>query len=150
MATYDETVGGAAIPWDQVADGGFFRLEHTLNAATAIANHTVPAAAGLFATADILQLIDFPAGCIFLHSVFRTVTAGTTAGATCDLGEAGTQIFDAGLALDATAGTVIVGTVAVDAENTYYAAANTADLEVLTQTLITGEWVWSLIGIKGA
>ena len=39
MATYDETVGSAVIPWDKLADGGFFRLEHTLNTVAAIANH---------------------------------------------------------------------------------------------------------------
>lgn len=149
MATYDETVGGAAIPWDKLADGGFFRLEHTLNAATAIANHATPTSDGYFSTADVLQLIDFPAGCIFLYSIFRTVTAGTTAAARADLGEAGGQEFDADIHMDATAGTVVVGSVADGSADDFHAAANTADLEVLAQTLITGEWVWSIVGIYG-
>ena len=52
--------------------------------------------------------------------------------------------------MDATAGTVVVGSVGDGDADNFYSAANTADLEVLAQTLITGEWVWSLVGIKGA
>ena len=150
MATYDETVGGAAIPWDKLADGGFFRLEHTLNAVTAIANHTTPTANGYFTADDILQLIDFPAGCVFLYSIFRTVTAGTTAGADGDLGFAGGEEFDTAVALDATAGTVVVESVADGDADNEYAAAGTADMQVITQNLLTGEWVWSIVGIYGA
>jgi hypothetical protein len=147
MATYDETVGTASIPWDMKADGGFFRLEEELVVATAIANHATPTANGYFTVDDIIQLIDYPASCVFLYSIFRTVVAGTTAAATCDLGENGGQEFDAAVALDATAGTVVVGVVAAGTEDNFYSAANTADLEVLTQNLLTGSYVWSIVGI---
>lgn len=150
MATYDETVGSAAIPWDKLADGGFFRLEHTLNAATAIARHATPTSDGYFTANDILQLIDFPAGCVFLYSIFRTVTAGTTGGAQGDLGLAGGTEFDTAVALDATAGTVVVGSVADGSADDAYAAADTADMQAITQNLLTGEWVWSIVGIYGA
>lgn len=150
MATYDETVGSASIPWDKMCNGGWFRLQHALNVTTAIANHATPTANGYFTVADVLQLIDFPAGCCFFWSIFRTVTAGTTAAATCDLGEAGGQEFDAGVALDATAGTVVVGIVAAGTEDNFHSAANTADLEVLTQNLLTGSYVWSICGVYGA
>ena len=147
MATYDETVGSAVIPWEKRADGGFFRLEHSLVVATAIAAHATPTANGYFTVADVLQLIDFPASCVFLFSIFRTVIAGTTAAATCDLGENGGQEFDAGVALDATAGTVVVGSVSDGNADNFYSAANTADLEVLTQNLLTGSYVWSIVGV---
>ena len=146
MATYDETVGSAVIPWDKKADGGFFRLEHSLAVTTAIANHATPTANGYFTIADVLQLIDFPASCVFLFSIFRTVTAGTSS-ATADLGEAGGQEFDAGVALDATAGTVVVGSVGDSSADDFYSAANTADLEVLSANLAAGSYVWSIVGI---
>lgn len=149
MATYDETVGSAAIPWDKQADGGFFRLEHTLNVAAAIANHATPAAASQFAIDDILQLIDFPAGCVFLYSIFRTVTPDASA-STCSLGEAAGTEFDAAIDLTAAAGTVVVGYVAHGSADDFHSAANTADLKVLTNVLATGEWVWSIVGIYGA
>jgi len=149
MAIYDETVGGAAIPWDKLADGGFFRLEHTLNVAAAIARHATPAAASEFAIDDILQLIDFPAGCVFLYSIFRTVTPDASA-STCSLGEAAGTEFDAAVDLTAAAGTVTVGVVAAGTEGNFHSAANTADLKILTNVLATGEWVWSIVGIYGA
>jgi hypothetical protein len=149
MATYDETVGSGVIPWDKLADGGFFRLEHTFDVATAIAAHATPAAASEFAINDILQLIDFPAGCVFLYSIFRTVTADASA-STCSLGEAAGTEFDAAVDLTAAAGTVVVGVVAAGTEDDFYSAANTADLKVLTNVLATGEWVWSIVGVYGA
>lgn len=147
MATYDCTVGSAEIPWDKKANGGVFRIEKTIAVATELAKHATPTANGYFTIADVLQLIDFPASCVFLYSIFRTVTAGTTAAATCDLGENGGQEFDAGVALDATAGTVVVGSVSDANADNFYSAANTADLEVLTQNLLTGSYVWSLVGV---
>lgn len=150
MATYDCTVGSAAIPWEKLANGGFFRLETPVVVATELAKHATPTANGYFTVADVLQLFDFPAGCVFLYSIFRTVVAGTTAAATCDLGENGGQEWDAGVALDATAGTVVVGVVPAASEDDFHSAANTGDLEVLTQNLLTGSYVWSMVGVYGA
>lgn len=152
MATYDETVGSGVIPWDKHADGGFFRLEHTLNTVAAIANHATPTTNTYFTDADILELIDVPAGCIFLYVVLRTITL-CGAAATCDLGKAGGQELDAGVALNAAAGTVVVGVVPAGSEDDFYAAADTIDLEILGANLTVanaGSWELSVIGIYGA
>lgn len=148
MATYDETVGSAAIPWNQMA-GNLFTLSKRLNVVAAVARHAVPTAAGLFkySPADILQMIDFPAGCHFVWSHFETIVAGSAG--TVDLGIAGGQEFDAAVATNASAGTMVVANVAT-AQGTIAAAADTADAEVLTADMAAadlGDYRWTLFGL---
>jgi hypothetical protein len=145
MATLDYTVGGSstgtAVQFSDVHDAGCVHIY--LDVATIIATDTTMTANAYIAIDDVIQVMNWPKYYVPTHSYWETVTAGT-ASATGDLGLAGGQEIDAGVAMDATAGTVVAASVPDANIDDVHAGGDTLDWEILTANLATGTYRWHL------
>ena len=141
MPTLDYTLGGsssaAAVQWRDIKNT--FNVSIRFNVADIIAADATMTANSYIAANDVIQVMHWPARHVPTMSFWETITAGT-ATSTVDIGLAGGQELDAGVALDAAAGTLVVGSVADGSIDDFFAGADTLDCEVLLANLLIGDY----------
>jgi len=139
MANFDIAKGGG------VYEGFSFEsfracsaISIELDFAAIIAANAALTAQTEISIADVLQILNWPAKMIPVIVVTEIVTP-TTAAATADLGFAGGQEFEAGIDLDAAAGTTVVGSMADANMDDLMAGGDTLDLEILDAAVTDGK-----------
>jgi len=149
MPTLDYTVGGSAtgtaVQWRDIKNT--FTVSIRFNVADIIASDTTMTAAGYIAANDVIQVMHWPARHVPTMSGWETITAGT-ASATVDIGLAGGQEIDAGVACDAAAGTLVYASVPDANIDDFFAGADTLDVEVLVANLLVGDYRLHVSGAR--
>lgn len=142
MATYDYTGDG-----NGTIRGEFFRksvlIKREVKVADIIASNTTLTTNGVIAAADVIQIIDVPAGFWMTNAAIKTITAEGAA-LTADIGIAGSTEIASNYSLNSAAGTITLLAVSAawGADNLMgyaFATADTIDFTFDAET-DAGEW----------
>jgi len=136
MANFDVTKGGGVVEGVSFAA---FKASPTISieldfAAIIAANAALTLQTNI-ATADVLQILNWPARLQPINCLTEIVTASGQA-ATADLGKAGGQEIEAAIDLDAAAGSLVLQAVT---DTSFFTGADTLDLEILDVAVTTGK-----------